>query len=90
MQEGWRQDRWDLGQPCEKPEEATGVLSVLLGEDEEAQGYRRPRKVVGVYQEEGGKCSEPVVGCVLCAHSIPTSCLGRSRYCEDMVCVLPV
>lgn len=43
---------------------------------------------VGVYQDqEGGKCREPVVGCVLCAHCIPMSC--SDRYCEDTACVLP-
>lgn len=65
----------------DKPEEATGVLDVLLGEDGEAQGYRWPRKVVRVYQEqEGGECSDPGVGCVLCAHHIPTRCSGRNRH----------
>lgn len=85
--DGWQQGRWDLGEPRKKPDEATGVLSVLLGKDEEAQGYR---KVVGVYQEqEGGKCSEPVMRCVLCAHTIPTTCSGRNGCCEDTACVLP-
>lgn len=82
--DGWQQGRWGLGQPCKNLDKATGVLSVLLGEDEETPCYRWPRKVVGMYQEqEGGKCSESVVGCVFCAHSVPMTCSGRNGYCED-------
>lgn len=70
--DGWQQARWDLRQ-CEKPGEAAGALGVLLGEDGEAQGYRWPRKAVGMCQEqEGGKCRGIHGGtCALCPPPFP-------------------
>lgn len=49
--DGWQQIRWDLGQQCEKSGGAAGALGVLLGEEGEAQGYRWPRKAVGMCQD---------------------------------------
>lgn len=57
----------------DKPEEATGVLGVLLGENGEAQGYRWPRKVVRVYQEQREE-SAVILGRDVC--SVPTPSPG--------------